>query len=211
MIYNIIIFGDSITQGAFDEECGGWVSRLTAYTHKKTVLSDFADQSCIYNRGISGDTVLDLRKRFENELPQCTADNEKTAVLFAIGKNDSAISTDSGQTATPIETYRDVLGSLIRDAQLRDAFVGCVGLGMVDETKTNPIVWNPALALRNEILLQFDAAMQDAAGNAVLYIPIVDMFKGRPDLVPDGLHPDAKGHQLIFERVKEYLEKAGVI
>lgn len=51
-----------------------------------------------------------------------------------------------------------------------------------------------------------------APENSCVYIQTEDLFFNREEeLLTDGLHPNATGHQLIFERLKSSLEKEGII
>ena len=66
---NVLIFGDSITWGAYDPEQGGWATRLRNYFEEKDNDID------VYNLGISGDTTADLLERIEIEAKSRVCDN----------------------------------------------------------------------------------------------------------------------------------------
>ncbi|MFQ6056667.1 MAG: SGNH/GDSL hydrolase family protein, partial [Methanosarcinales archaeon] len=83
----IIIFGASITYGAWDKE-GGWTRRLRKFLDKKT-LSDTNTYFIIYNLGVSGDTTEDLIERVEFETKQRLKEGEETIFIFSIGTTDS--------------------------------------------------------------------------------------------------------------------------
>jgi len=74
----ILIFGDSITYGAWDKE-GGWVRRLRKF------LDENYEDYLIYNLGISGNNTDDLIERFEFETKQRLKENDETIIIFAIG------------------------------------------------------------------------------------------------------------------------------
>jgi len=59
---NILIFGDSITWGAYDPEQGGWATRLRNYFEAKNHDVD------VYNLGISDDITSGLLNRVEAEV-----------------------------------------------------------------------------------------------------------------------------------------------
>ena len=65
---NIFVFGDSITQGFFDTENGGWCSQLSNYVMKKVVESNFELEGMVFNLGVSGDTTKKLLDRFSLEI-----------------------------------------------------------------------------------------------------------------------------------------------
>ena len=56
----------------------------------------------------------------------------------------------------------------------------------------------------------YDKMLQEIASREkLLFIPQHDVLG--PEHQLDGDHPNAEGHRLLFERVKEHLEKAGII
>src|SRR3989344_3552583 len=88
----ILVFGDSITYGAWDTN-GGWVQRLRTYLDKKQ-LADPKLYYELYNLGVSGDTSTDLLERFEAETKQRIkrmSAKEEIIIIVAIGTNDSII------------------------------------------------------------------------------------------------------------------------
>ncbi len=64
----ILVFGDSISYGAWDIE-GGWVSRLRKFLDKKNLSEENFDCK-VYNLGISGDNSSGVLNRFEFETRQ---------------------------------------------------------------------------------------------------------------------------------------------
>ena len=64
----------------------------------------------------------------------------------------------------------------------------------------------------NARIADFDKTLQDfCQQNNVVCVPIFEVFKkqldaGR-DLLPDGLHPNCEGHELIFQLVRPRLDK----
>ena len=88
----ILIFGDSITWGAWDEE-GGWAQRFKKEIDKKAITANFTSYHSVYNLGISGDNTNDLLERFESETQRRLDEGEEAIILFAIGINDHTICT----------------------------------------------------------------------------------------------------------------------
>ena len=62
----ILVFGDSITYGAWDKR-GGWVQRLREFLDEKNLIDLNKIPVLIYNLGVSGDTTNDALERFEFE------------------------------------------------------------------------------------------------------------------------------------------------
>ena len=80
---HVLIFGDSITYGAWDRE-GGWAKRLRSFLDEKQ-LSDSNIFYTTYNLGISGENTDDLLKRIDSEIKPRLDESEETVIIFAIG------------------------------------------------------------------------------------------------------------------------------
>ena len=87
-LMNLLIFGDSITWGAWDEE-GGWAQRIKSFADKKAATLNYDNYTSVYCLGVSGDNTFDLLKRFETEVRARIDEEEKTLILIEIGINDS--------------------------------------------------------------------------------------------------------------------------
>ena len=97
----ILIFGDSITYGAWDTELGGWANRLRIAFDKEN--QDWN----IYNLGVSGDTINDVLKRFDVE---CQA-REPEKLIFAIGINDAKVIIDKNSNQTSEADFKKTFQS----------------------------------------------------------------------------------------------------
>lgn len=64
---DVLVFGDSITQGYFDEIQSGWCNCLMLSEMKKILESDHEKGSYVFNLGISGDCTNRLLGRFPAE------------------------------------------------------------------------------------------------------------------------------------------------
>jgi len=189
----ILIFGDSITYGAFDKK-GGWVERLKEKLMGKDIL--------VYNLGVSGDTTIDLLDRFENET-RARYDNDTTLIL-EIGINDSYHSD-----ITP-EMFENNIQELIKKAKKYSKKIVFLGLTPVDESKTNPLPWNKNAFYKNNKIQKYDNIIKEVCKrNSIHFIEISNNF-AKTDykiLLHDGLHPNTKGHEKIFEIVSKDLNK----
>ena len=150
----ILIFGDSITYGAWDKG-GGWVSRLRKYLDEKN-LSDPNFYCLCYNLGISGNDSNDLLERFEFETKQRLEESEDIIIIFAIGINDSQFIRNENKHKTPIEKFKENIQSLINIAKKFTSKIVFVGLTPVDETRTTPIPWNTKICYKNEYIKKYD-------------------------------------------------------
>ena len=148
----------------------------------------------IINKGISGSTMSDLRRRWEEDViahhPQLVSIligiND---VLHGLGGLDAGISIESYR-----ENYADILG------RLKNAFPQ-VAIVLCEPTA----IWPPAPAAGSVILKPFVETVQHAGVEfgAQCVVPLHRVFEKavseRPDIdwLPDGVHPSSSGHMLI--------------
>ncbi len=84
----ILIFGDSITYGAWDRG-GGWADNLRKYLHAG-FLDGKNEYTLIYNLGIPGDNSREAAERIKFETEKRLDEGTKATFLIAYGANDSA-------------------------------------------------------------------------------------------------------------------------
>lgn len=192
---NILIFGDSITWGAYDPEQGGWATRLRNYFEEQDNDVD------VYNLGISGDTTADLLERIEVEAKS----REPNLIIFAIGINDAQfIHSANGLRVSPNGFQQNLAKLLAIGKKFTDKVV-FVGLTRVDESKTTPIPWNTDKSYTNENIERLDKVIKKfCEDNKLKFIPMESVV-GNDDLI-DGLHPNTKGHIKIFERMRSEIK-----
>jgi len=206
------VFGDSITYGAWDKE-GGWVSRLKKFLHEKT-LSDPQHKYLVYNLGVSGHTAEDLLKRFEFETKQRIKEGEETIVIFNIGINDSQFIHSKKDLRFHPEEFKSNLQKLVKLAKKFSSKIIFVGLNPVDESKADPIPWSPDKSYKNEYIRRFNEIIKSVCKeNEVYFIEIFEELikMSYLNLLEDGLHLNSKGHEIVFEMVKESLIKNRII
>jgi len=203
----ILIFGDSITYGAWDKE-GGWVQRLRKFLDEKNLI-DSDSYYLVYNLGVSGNNSKDLLERFEFETKQRLKENEETIIIFAIGINDSQfIHSKKDNHRVPIGKFKDNIQKLIKLTQKFSSKIIFVGLTPVDETKTTPIPWSTDKSYKNEYIQKYNETIKNICDeNKIYFIEIFEKLKemSYQELLEDGLHPNSEGHQKIFEIVREFL------
>ena len=211
MFIHLLVFGASITAGAWDQEYGGWVDRLKIYLYGDDFRIKTKDGLTTYstmNLGIGGDTTKYLLKRFDNETKQRISDdfkrNQHDIIIFAIGTNDSNYSESEDNTEVKPDDFKKNLNTLLNKAHKYTKRVLFVGLTKVDESKTAPIPWIKDLYYTNKNIQQYNKILKDfCQDNNTLFINMFDLLN-KKDLI-DGLHPNSKGHQKMFERVKDFL------
>jgi len=190
---NICIFGASITWGAYDAEKGGWVERLKIHFFNQ----EDENYASVYNLAVSGATTDDLLKRFDVE---CEA-RRPNIVVFSIGNNDSSLVKSLQSNRMPIEEFRENLEKLSEKARKFTEKIVFVGLSRVDEAKTKPVYWNEDAWYVNAEIEKYDAIIEKFCREKNLkYISLRGILKDGD--WEDGLHPNAKGHEKIFEKIK---------
>lgn len=193
----ILIFGDSITYGVSDSK-GGWAERL-----RMTPVFEETDHS-VYPLGISGDTTTGVLKRFEIE-SQARFHDEKSFIVIAIGTNDGQYLRDENRERFSNDEFTRNYEELIGLAK-RHAGVLILGLPIVDEaasktvsdTKSFPEAKNKEL---NKIIQNL------ATKHSIPFVDMQQLFErnGGTSLLSDGLHPNTRGHELIYQEVCKQL------
>jgi lysophospholipase L1-like esterase len=207
MVY-IVVFGDSITWGAWDPE-GGWVARLLRWLEERDQR-----EHIIYNCGVSGDGTPELLQRFEVEARarflEPTADGSPKMLIIAIGDNDSGWFRDEGRHVTPPEQFRANVQRLIEMARRQTSKVVFIGTTPVDDAKTDPLPWAANRVHKNEYTVKYDKIAKDVCDkNGIPFVEIYNTWLKADyrNLLEDGVHPNAAGHQRLFEAVRDALLK----
>jgi len=210
----ILIFGASFAWGSWDPEGGGWVERLKRFLMERVTSTD-DPEDYVYNLGIPGDTTTGLLSRFESEARARIKPDRENIVIFEIGTNDSKY-IDDKTPETPLEKFRENLQLLISLGKKFARTIAFVGLTPIGESKSTPVYWNSRYFYRNSYIQSYDAIIKDVAGSeSVFYIDIFDTFE-KEDIrqlldEDDFLHPNPKGHEKIFEIVRDFLIKEQII
>ena len=208
----ILAFGDSITDGAYDVE-GGWANRLQRFFMAENMKGDVVndESNWFYNLGISADTVEKVLKRIEVESKSRKIDvpSKQTIVLFAIGVNDSASTDDPSNYQFSIDEFEANLHKLVGFTQKYTNKIIFVGLMPVIENLTQPIYGQTWYS--NERIKLFNNSIQKiAAGYNLTFIDLFAKFQAQPEIEQyfiDGLHPNTVGHKWMFEQIKPELLK----
>ena len=79
------------------------------------------------------------------------------------------------------------------------------------DSKTNPVPWKLDLCYRSESMRKYNRILRDSTADA-MFIDLQGSIKDTVKLLHhDGLHPNTKGHEVIFNTVKEYLKKGNIL
>jgi lysophospholipase L1-like esterase len=193
-IENICVFGNSTAWGAWDKEKGGWVNRLWLYSAEKNPDLE------IYNLSISGGTTKTINERFEGEASARKAD----ALIFQAGGNDAAFDTDSSLSQIPLEEFERNVRAIIEAAKrMPPPHILFMGFHTCDETKTTPVSWCN-LSYTRERIETYNKTMERVCNEmSVQFLDTFDLLENND--LEDGLHPNARGHEKIFKRVRNEL------
>ncbi|HEX7633524.1 MAG TPA: SGNH/GDSL hydrolase family protein [Candidatus Saccharimonadales bacterium] len=201
----VLIFGDSITQGFWDID-GGWVSRIRKYYDQKAVDTDDYDQPTIFNLGVSGDSSDNVLARFENETK--VRATEELAFVISIGVNDAR--TKAGTPYSDTERYKQNLGEIVKLAKQYSSKMLFVGLTPCVEERSNPVSWGDTGYTNGRIKEFNDALEQFCEENHVPFVEVFEPFskaEAEAELLPDSLHPNDKGHQLLADLAMPKLQE----
>jgi acyl-CoA thioesterase-1 len=169
----ILAFGDSLTAGLGLEAHDAFPAKL------EQALKTKGHDVRIINAGVSGDTSAAGRDRLEWALAE-----DVDAVIVELGANDALRGLPPADTAKAMD---DILGILAKR-----------GL---------PVMVAGMMAPRNlgpDYIAQFDPIFADVAKryDAVFYPFFLDGVAADPSLnQADGIHPNAKGVDLIVSRI----------
>ncbi len=205
---SIIAFGDSITFGRFDESKGGWVSRLKKYYEDQDIYH------AVYNQGVPGDTSKGLLKRIDIECvsrARYVWEGEKHLILIAVGINDSRGFESPENLDVPPKEYEENIIKIIEIAKKHTKEIAIIGITPVDEIMTNPFentyFTNSRIEEYNQILKNISEKYE---------IPFIDLYEpmikaDHTKLLADGVHPNPKGYDLMFDTIKSKLIESKLI
>ena len=195
----ICIFGASTTWGSWDYEKGGWVNRLRLYFDNKD--SDIT----VYNLGVDGDHSGYVLERFKVE---CEA-REPEVIIFSIGGNDS-YTNSKGKPNVPLDQFEKNILELIKLSRDFTKKIIFLGLYFFDELKTKPVPWDKNVNYTNVSIKRYDEKLKSILEKEDIdYIDIFDLFDKKD--FEDGVHLNSQGHEKMFKRVRDYLEKNKIV
>lgn len=209
----VLFQGDSITDGGRWVNSSDWnhiMGQGYAYIVSGQLwFNNIGVPMMFYNRGISGNTVLDLPARWEQDAISIKPDILSIMVgvndVYGVIKNKNPRSVE--QFKSDYQSLLDKTKQELPDTKLviMEPFVLPVGQVKNDLTR-----WQNEMAPRQAIVKEMAAQV-----NAV-YIPLQDVFLSACEKAPadywiwDGIHPMPAGHQLIAQEwiktVKEQLK-----
>jgi acyl-CoA thioesterase I len=103
----ICFIGDSFVSGAYDDECMGWVGRISASArHRKHDVSP-------YNLGVRGETSIQIARRWRAEAEVRQSPQQEGRLVFEFGVNDAREVNGRRQVeaAQSLSTAREILAA----------------------------------------------------------------------------------------------------
>jgi lysophospholipase L1-like esterase len=205
MSERVVCIGDSITEGIGDELGIGWVGRLSHYLCSMQPLN-----WNVHNLGIAGDTSIDIKSRLMTEVIR----RNPSIIFIAGGINDTIhrLWPDTQSCKISFEQSRDEWEQIANILKTISAKIICVGLTPVDEKKF-PLIYQPyddqdkGIVASNSDIIKYDDMLQNwAQKNRFFYIPLFEELNNSEFIkyLPDGLHPNAKGYDMMFSTIKKH-------
>lgn len=207
-VESIAVFGASTTYGYVDESGrGGWVGRFREWFEPLD-----PDDYAIFNLGIQGDTSTWILDRIGAEASHRNPD----LIILSIGVNDaSRRPKPDSRNVTSLNRYGENLQHLIRIAKKHARYVVFVSAQPVDESKTTPVSWCPCYYFARDQSVYHGVAKAVCQQEKVPFLDLMEEWQQAGDeykrWLYDGLHPNAAGHERIFQSVKEFLMDLGFV
>lgn len=212
----ILVFGDSITQGFNDEVSGGWCNRLVVEVMRQEVSSKGEYDRSVVNLGISGDTTTDLLKRIKSETEARISKYETSThdvVILMIGVNDTQYDMDTLQVKMDLdETKQNLLEilAILKEFNVKTVFVGAAP---VYEPRIQPMTWKPTHGYSNTLISERNTLIKRVAEeNSCSFVDMSGVYERQEaEVLPDGIHPNAQGHEYIYKQVARALKGENIL
>lgn len=197
----IIVFGDDIAYGAFDRVNGGWVNRLKCFMF---------DHGCtVYNSAALFRTSWDILAGINGEMDRLWAHKDiNTKIIFALGLNDCICIGKNGKPQISLKSFAQNLDRLYDMATLGHekyaSDICFIGLSLVDDERAQRMIGTNYFYYNVEIKKYNAAIKKFCESKGALFIDIMEHVKC--STMPNGIHPDAAGHHIIFNLVKNSIK-----
>ena len=204
-MHQILCFGDSITYGEKDLSLGGWVERLKLDYLTQYASSEY-QKTFIFNLGIPSETTDGLARRVESEFKARVYPKQSNTAILFYGLNDLVIHKNKNRV--PLEYFERNLVSVIEF--LINTHVQIMLINLPDFQKFNDGIIDQAGKLRNleDVALYNQALSRIASQYQTVLLDLNSAFKKyslEEVFHSDGIHPNAKGHDVIYQLVKSAL------
>ncbi len=198
----ILFQGDSITDCGRSRENSEKLGDGYPLLVKAELGYAYPEQYCFYNRGISGNRIVDVYARIKADIINLKPDY----MSILIGVNDvwHEFGAQNGVSADKFEKIYCMLIEEIREAlpdiQIVILEPFCLRAAATENTEEIPDKWNQ---FHSEVLKRAQKAKCVAEKYGLAFIPLQDKFDeaakntANEYWLVDGVHPTVMGHQLI--------------
>ena len=207
----VLVEGSSTAYGAGAGSYGGWAAAL----HRDSLALNDRDRlnpQVVTNLSMPGLTLIAVNKIFNGmrERFRYVPDHSLVRIL-AVGQIESTIPPERTRPIITLGRFARELVVYSEESHAAGAQTLYVGPQMADESVEMPGRWTIENDLTEEYagLVRFTA--QDTGST---YIDVARLFADNApegELLADGRHPNARGHQLIYSAVALELEALGFL
>lgn len=194
----VLVFGDSITYGAWDTQAG-WVERIKRTAHELTVQSEGKNKIQVINLGIGGDSSTKILKRMPVEIEARYSASWPFVFVITFGANDER--SIDGKIETSLEQFEANVKGIIALAKTQSDKILFLGIPPIGK----PVVEFKGQEYSDERVKAYEQRLQTIVEGAGLpFVPVRPVFEqaGLDSLYAyDNIHPNDKGHQLIADTV----------
>ena len=206
----VILFqGDSITDGnrGRNSDPNHIMGHGYAFSIASRVGADYPEKRYqFYNRGISGNKINDLEKRWQAE----TLDLKPDVLSILVGVNDSSSVVFKREPIIPIEKYEETYTSLLE--QTKTAFPNILFVLCEPFILKGGRVTENWEAYHSDIFQRQAVVRKLAAKFDAVFVGFQKVFDKACEKAPagywiwDGVHPTVAGHELM---AREWLKQVG--
>lgn len=196
----LVALGDSLVYGYGDREGGGWVERL-----RRQWMA--ADSHVLYNLGVRGDRVEQIRQRLTDEFQRRgeLRDRQPDGLILSVGGNDSArLGHWRGRNFTEFGQFETQLAGLL-DRAKQFGPVWFVGMTPAEEAR---MPFADCLYYTRADRERYNGAIATACqARGIPFLDIATLWEQRGDrwwqarLCADGLHPNEAGYRALLQDV----------
>ncbi len=210
----IFVCGASSPYGVGGFEAG-WGDLIKQYCHRQLFGDVRVEENYeVYNLAKSGSTLEFVEAVCGQVVDLFRKDGVETIGVVALGANDArAVETEDNFVTTEQQFRGDIEAVLTTCKETFDHVV-VVASGYVDESLTypKPPSWSGGKASyhSNERRAEFNNIIADVCGDMELdFVPFdIDQAEWtRNCLFDDGLHPNQRGHQAVFDLILPILQR----
>lgn len=212
----IVCIGASTTYGV-GGSIGGWADVLKQDLHSKMYGGNpQGEVHEVYNLGVPGATVAQQQERTKVFLETAHKPDRQLIAIFQGGANNAkSVGEPESFVSTPEEyeaELRQLLGMLTNTCDQ----VICLGLLPMNQDKVMPIVKDNETKTRtyfpNDRIKLFEGVFQKVAAEmSAVFMPLFADAEAAGWVenlqFQDGIHPNDKGHQWIYDRLRPKLAK----